>query len=405
LCPDRRNMGVTHELNIYIELKGQTIASRHADCVGGICCRMTTVAFRRLAANRHPMAENNIIVAGLIITEMTIIARKSFSPQPAPWQQELARGFRHPAELLSALGIPADHPALLFEDRAFPLRVPASFVRRMERGNPDDPLLNQVLPRKIEYHATPGYGADPVGDGQAMPIPGLLHKYSGRVLLVLTGACAIHCRYCFRRHFPYGSANPRNWNEALGYVAADSSIEEVILSGGDPLTLSDARLGNLVNRLEKIGHIKRLRIHTRLPVVLPARIDTDLLEWLTQYRLHKVMVIHANHPHEINHEVSVALARLKQAGATLLNQSVLLKGINDDAAVLADLSERLFDSGVLPYYLHQLDKVQGAAHFAVSDAQANDIHQKLMACLPGYLVPRLVREEAGTGYKEPVGLG
>ena len=333
---------------------------------------------------------------------MTISARNSFSPPPAPWQQELARGFRRPADLLRALDIPADYPGLSFEDRAFPLRVPRCFVARMERGNPADPLLQQVLPRKIEYRAAPGFGADPVGDKQAMPLPGLLHKYHGRVLLVATGACAIHCRYCFRRHFPYGDARPGDWRGALDYIANDGSIREVILSGGDPLTLSDGRLADLTSGLDAIPHVKRLRIHTRLPVVLPARIDGDFMTWLTRLRLDKVMVIHANHPNELDDEATAALARLKAAGITLLNQAVLLQGINDDAAVLADLSERLFAAGVLPYYLHQLDKVQGAAHFEVDDERAMSIHRQLLIRLPGYLAPRLVREQAGEAYKSPM---
>ncbi len=332
---------------------------------------------------------------------MTISARNSFSPPPAPWQQELARGFRRPADLLKALDIPSDHPGLSFEDSAFPLRVPRCFAARMERGNPADPLLQQVLPRKIEYRAAPGFGADPVGDKRAMPLPGLLHKYHGRVLLVGTGACAIHCRYCFRRHFPYGDARP-GWGGALDYIANDGSIREVILSGGDPLTLSDGRLADLTSSLDAIPHVKRLRIHTRLPVVLPARIDEGFMAWLTRLRLDKVMVIHANHPNELDDEAATALARLKAAGITLLNQAVLLQGINDDAAVLTDLSERLFAAGVLPYYLHQLDKVQGAAHFEVDDERAMSIHRQLLIRLPGYLVPRLVREQAGEAYKSPL---
>jgi len=284
------------------------------------------------------------------------------------------------------------------------MRVPHSFAQRMKKGDPGDPLLNQVLPKKIEYNASVGFTTDPVGDSLAMPAPGLLHKYHGRVLLVATGACAIHCRYCFRKHFPYSSAKPnaQDWRQTLDYIASDTSIKEVILSGGDPLTLSDARLASLIKKLEKIGHLERLRIHTRLPIVLPERIDQNLIDWLGGTRFATIIVIHANHPNEIDQEVIDGLERLMTARVTLLNQSVLLKDINDHVEILATLSEKLFEAGVLPYYLHQLDKVQGAAHFEVSDEEASRIHQQLMAKLPGYLVPRLVREQAGQAYKTPI---
>ncbi len=327
----------------------------------------------------------------------------SASPPPCDWRSELALAYRDAASLLADLEIPvADIPWLAASD--FPLRVPRGYVRRMRHGDPHDPLLRQVLPVAQEAHIQAGFLRDPVGDGQALAAPGLLHKYRGRALLLLTGACAVHCRYCFRRHFPYNDAGsrPAAWKEALDYLAAQQSITEVILSGGDPLTLPDGRLSALARRLDAIPQLRRLRIHSRLPVVLPERIDTALLTWLGSTRLQTVVVIHANHGNEIDSEVAAALARLADTGATLLNQAVLLKGVNDDAVVLAELSEKLFAARVLPYYLHLLDRVQGAAHFEVAQDRALAIHRELLERLPGYLVPRLVREEAGAAYKLPL---
>jgi EF-P beta-lysylation protein EpmB len=232
----------------------------------------------------------------------------------------------------------------------------------------------------------------------------VIHKYDGRALLVATGSCAIHCRYCFRRHFPYGdeTAAADHWREALDYLRADTSIHEVLLSGGDPLSLAPAKLAELTDALRALPHVRRLRLHTRLPVVLPERVDADLLAWLRGLPWPVAVVVHANHANEIDGAVADALARLRSTGATLLNQAVLLRGVNDDAAVLADLSERLFAAGVLPYYLHQLDRVAGTAHFEVDDARALALHAHLQATLPGYLVPRLVREEPGAPSKTPL---
>lgn len=330
------------------------------------------------------------------------------TPQILPlgnWQQELARGIRNIHELLAALHLSPHHiPHLDQSNPDFPLRVPRGYVGRMAKGNPDDPLLLQVLPLNQEHHIKEGFRLDPVSDLPAMMTPGLIHKYKGRVLLVTTGACAIHCRYCFRRHFPYSDthANTHEWQDAIDYITSDKSITEVILSGGDPLTLSDQRLGSLTKRLANISHLKRLRIHTRLPVVLPERVDNGLMNWLRTIPFNIVMVIHANHPNEIDDEVRNALMKLSNAGITLLNQSVLLRGINNDSSTLTKLSEVLFDAGVLPYYLHMLDKVQGAAHFEVGDSEAQKIHRELLESLPGYLVPRLVREQAGSPFKLPL---
>jgi EF-P beta-lysylation protein EpmB len=314
------------------------------------------------------------------------------------WQSALARAISDPAELLAAVGLGREWlPAAQAAARLFPLRVPRGYVTRMRPQDPHDPLLRQVLPLAEECLAVEGFVDDPVGDRAAMVAPGVLHKYEGRVLLTLTGACAVHCRYCFRRHFPYAEANPGvdQWRGALNHIAADTSIKEVILSGGDPLTLSDRRLAGLARDLAAIPSLRRLRLHTRLPIVLPERVNDELLGWLGASKLGTVMVVHANHANEIDAPVRAALARLKTAGVELLNQSVLLRGVNDSADTLATLSEVMIEAGVLPYYLHMLDRVQGAAHFEVEDAVARDLMAELSKRLPGYLVPRLVREIPG----------
>jgi EF-P beta-lysylation protein EpmB len=324
--------------------------------------------------------------------------------QPPHWQSVLARAITDPHELLRELGLSADLlPAAIRAARSFPLRVPRGFVSRMRRNDPDDPLLRQVLPLTQELEVTEGYSADPLCELASRPVPGVLHKYRGRALLTSTGACAVHCRYCFRRHYPYPDANPhRDEQQTLEYFRRHRDIHEIILSGGDPLTLSDARLRRLTLGLEGIAHLRRLRIHSRVPVVLPERVDDGLLGWLSSLQLQVVLVVHCNHPNEIDDTLSAALRSLKTAGVTLLNQSVLLGGVNDDACILAALSERLFAAGVLPYYLHQLDPVQGAAHFSVPDETAKMLQTQLHAALPGYLVPRLVRELAGHPAKTPL---
>lgn len=322
--------------------------------------------------------------------------------QAPAWQALLAGAVTEPAELLTLLNLgpewraPAEAAA-----RSFPLRVPRGFVARMRRGDPHDPLLRQVLPLGEELLAVPGFGTDPVGDASARRAEGVLHKYAGRVLLTATGACAVHCRYCFRRHYPYAEENAAvgQWRAALDYLASDPTIEEVILSGGDPLTLSDRRLEEFVRSVEAIGPLRRLRVHSRLPVVLPERITPELLRLLAGTRLQVVLVIHVNHAQEIDDAVRDACERVRRAGITLLNQSVLLRGVNDDEDVLVDLSRALFAAGVLPYYLHMLDRVQGAAHFEVGAERALELHGALQARLPGYLVPRVVREIAGRSHK------
>jgi EF-P beta-lysylation protein EpmB len=321
---------------------------------------------------------------------------------PAAWQAELAQAVTDPAALLELLDLdPVWLPAARAAAQLFPLRVPCGYVARMRRGDPHDPLLRQVLPLDEELREVPGFGDDPVGDRQAMAAPGVLHKYEGRVLLTATGACAIHCRYCFRRHYPYAQANAAadGWRLALDHIAADATIEEVILSGGDPLTLGDRRLGEFAAAAAAIPHLKRLRVHTRLPIVLPERVDASLLAWLRATRLKPIVVVHTNHANEIDVPVRAALAALADAGVVLLNQSVLLRGVNDSADALVALSTTLFDAGVIPYYLHLLDRVRGAAHFEIDEAQAGAVMAAVRARLPGYLVPRLVREEAGAPAK------
>jgi L-lysine 2,3-aminomutase len=343
-----------------------------------------------------------------MIPEVTTPLHRPESATAQPrWQQELRDGYTSTQALLQHLGLDSRQiEGGLLHDRDFTLRVPASFVGRMQPGNPLDPLLLQVLPRGLEANRIAGYGVDPVGDLAASKEPGLLHKYAGRVLLITTGACAVHCRYCFRRHFPYHEAKAwqQDWEAAIAYLRADTSIHEVILSGGDPLTLSDTRLSALAQQLATIPHLRRLRIHTRLPIVLPRRIDTELLAWLSDVPLAKVVVVHANHANEIDGEVTGAIADLKTAGVTVLNQAVLLRGVNTTVDALSDLSEALFAAGVLPYYLHLLDPVQGAAQFDVAPAEAARLLDGLRAALPGYLVPRLVRERAGAKYKLPLEL-
>lgn len=334
-----------------------------------------------------------------------MIAVSPLPGQPARWQQALADAVTDPAELVALLGL---DPALVEPARRaaarFGLRVPRGFVARMRRGDPADPLLRQVLPLGVELEDRPGFVPDPVADLASESAPGLLQKYAGRALLVTTGACGVHCRYCFRREYPYADhgAGGGRWREAVAAIAADPSIHEVILSGGDPLSLGNDRLAALADALGRVPQLRRLRIHTRQPVVLPERVDAGLLDLLGRIPLPTVIVIHANHAAEIDAAVAGALSALAERGAMLLNQSVLLAGVNDSVEALAALSERLAEVGVLPYYLHLLDRVRGAAHFEVPEAAAIALVDGLRARLPGYLVPRLVREQPGAGSKTPV---
>ncbi|MFG6175858.1 EF-P beta-lysylation protein EpmB [Halomonas sp. THAF12] len=326
-------------------------------------------------------------------------------PAPGAWQAQLAGAIRDPHELCRRLGLaPEWVPGAETGHTLFEVRVPEAYLARIRAGDPHDPLLRQVLPLGEEGEATPGYVADPLEEADHTPRRGLIHKYAGRVLLIASPACAVNCRYCFRRHFPYEENAPSRaqWEETLAYLRDDASIVEAILSGGDPLAASDRQLAWLVERLAAIPHLKRLRIHTRLPVVIPDRIDGALLDWLGGTRLQKVMVLHINHAQEIDEAVVEACRRLQATGVTLLNQSVLLRGVNDNVESLAALSERLFEAGILPYYLHVLDPVEGAAHFNVADDTARALVTKLRTRLPGFLMPTLVREVPGETSKTPL---
>jgi len=321
------------------------------------------------------------------------------------WQIALANVIKDPEELLKQLGL-SDKLTAIDGDtlKKFPLRVPQSYINKMRFGDVSDPLLRQVFPLLDESLNVENFVSDPVGDNLAITAPGILQKYHGRALLVTTGACAIHCRYCFRRHFPYGESNPlaSQWSQTLATLCEGSTINEVILSGGDPLVLSDSKLASMVADLEKIPHLKRLRIHTRLPVVLPERVDQHLVNWIQQTSLQVIMVIHANHANEIDDEVEQAMRQLREANCQLLNQAVLLKDINDNVITLYDLSERLSELSVQPYYLHLLDPVAGASHFDVSEQDGIKLIAQLRTLLPGYLVPRLVREQQGEASKTAI---
>lgn len=338
----------------------------------------------------------------ILSAKTPVVRPRNAAPRYPSWQAALADSVRDAAELCRLLELPPE-AARIAELAAgqFPLFVPRGYVARMTPGDLNDPLLRQVLPLGDELRHVPGFSADPVADESAIRQPGLLQKYQGRVLLVTTGACAIHCRYCFRRGYPY-EESPRSideWRPALDEIAADSSIHEVILSGGDPLTLVDARLAALVEEFTRIPHVRRLRVHSRLPIVLPERVTPSLVSLLSNSGLTPVVVVHANHVNELNGDVAGALARLSDAGIVLLNQAVLLAGVNDTADAQAALCERLIDLRVIPYYLHQLDRVAGAAHFETSTALGKSIIEELKQRLPGYAVPRYVRELPGAESK------
>lgn len=319
-------------------------------------------------------------------------------PLAATWQASLRDMITDPQLLFAELHLdPSLLESAIAAAQAFPLRATRSFVSRMKKGDLNDPLLKQILPLGIELTSSPGYEKDPLQEVKANPIPGLLHKYRGRVLVTLTSACPIHCRFCFRRHFPYAENNPgkTGWEKIFNYIEKNDTISEVILSGGDPLTVTDALLKAFTDGLASIPHLKRLRIHTRVPIVLPDRITDEFIAWARQLKQKLIIVTHCNHPQEINEEVRTTLDKLKKAQITLLNQSVLLKGVNDDLKTLITLQETLFDAGILPYYLHALDKVQGSSHFDLNLDIAKKLHTELINHLPGYLVPRFVCEIAG----------
>ena len=322
------------------------------------------------------------------------------------WQKELGNVVTDPKALLSLLNIDANNYVQHFKARKlFPVRVPHSFINRMKIGDINDPLLKQVMPLSKEFVVTEGFTTDPLDEHETVA-EGLLHKYKHRVLMIVKAGCAINCRYCFRRHFPYqdNSPNKKRWQGALDYIQAHPEISEVIFSGGDPLMASDDHLSWLISQLESIPHVTRLRIHSRLPVVIPSRVTPTLVSLLKGSRLKAVVVLHINHPNEINQELINALEPLRIARIPLFNQSVLLRGINDSSAVLSSLSEQLFDAGIQPYYLHLFDAVQGAAHFDVKEADAIAIVNEMLATLPGFLMPKLVREVSGEANKMPINL-
>ncbi|MGB1334095.1 MAG: EF-P beta-lysylation protein EpmB [Porticoccaceae bacterium] len=314
------------------------------------------------------------------------------------WKAELSNCISSIDELLNQLGLKAEDLNTTEQAASqFPIKVPQPFVKLMQYGNPQDPLLKQVLPITSELQIDSNFSTDPVSESSFNPVPGIVHKYRNRVLMIISPSCAINCRYCFRRHFPYedNRQSKQQWLKALDYLKTKPEINEVIYSGGDPLAANDNFLSWLTGEIESIKHIKRLRIHTRLPVVIPSRIDDPLLNWLSNTRLKPTVVLHINHANEIDTALSQGVSRLKQAGILVLNQSVLLKGINDNSHQLICLSEKLFDTGILPYYLHMLDPVQGASHFDVPEAQAVEIFNQIQSELPGFLVPKLVQERAG----------
>jgi EF-P beta-lysylation protein EpmB len=333
-----------------------------------------------------------------------MITENSFQSQHPleKWQLELRNAVTDPSLLLQQLNLDVSllktmGPVI----EQFSLRVPQGFINRMQKGNSQDPLLLQILPLNIELQQQPGFSLDPLQEQYAIRKPGLLHKYKDRVLFTFTGVCAIHCRYCFRRHFPYeiNNAGRTGWNQSLDYITKHSEIKEVILSGGDPLMLKDSLLQEFIEKIAAIEHVTRLRIHSRMPIVLPERITNEFCQVLTQTRLKAVMVVHANHANEINNDVKTAIKKLHDFNIVVFNQSVLLKNINDNASALVNLSEALFASGIIPYYLHLLDNVQGSAHFAVSERIAKELIWEVIKELPGYLVPKLVREHPGAPAK------
>ncbi len=346
-----------------------------------------------------------------MLTNMAIVATPSGSvratrgPSNGTWQEAMKTAVRDPVRLCRMLDLPSEFDkAAVRAAESFPLFAPLAFVAKMKSRDPHDPLLRQVLPLAEELDETPGFSSDPVGDLNAELRPGLIKKYHGRSLLIVTGACAVHCRYCFRREFPYEDAprSPATWQPSIDAIAADESIDEVIFSGGDPLTLVDSQLEDLAERLAEIPHLSRLRVHTRLPIMIPERVTAALIHWLTNTRLTPIVIVHANHPAELDQAVADALARLVDAGIPLLNQSVLLRGVNDDEEVLEQLSRRLVDLRVIPYYLHQLDRVHGAAHFEVPIQRGIELIGHLQRRLPGYAVPRYVQEKPGEPNKRPL---
>jgi L-lysine 2,3-aminomutase len=323
-----------------------------------------------------------------------------------PWQEALKTCITDAQALLTACGIGEELSGRILLKPAFPLRVPLSYVEKIEKGNINDPLLRQVLPLGCELDAVPGFVHDPLQERAVNPLPGLIHKYHGRVLITLSSACGIHCRYCFRRHFPYQDNNPgqAGWEKIIAYLSAQPDIAEVILSGGDPMTVKDGPLGHFYTQLADIPHIQFVRIHSRLLSVIPSRVTPALTQLLSTKRFTHSIVLHINHPREIDAALISAVAQLRAVGVTVFNASVLLKGVNDDLETLIALQKASFKAGIIPYYLNLLDRVSGSAHFEVDIEQAKTLMIELMSKLPGYMVPRWVKEIPGAPAKIPLPL-
>lgn len=374
--------------------------AEHAACVS-FADRLEYNALRN-AEFRHQTGRGDKRAATMLINQSASLPRSSDSTgsDALDWRAQMRLALRTPSALLEHLGLPPEPSS----QPEFPMLVPLAFAGRMRPGDRADPLLRQVLPDPDECRRLSGFSADPVGDMASRQAPGVLHKYASRALLIATGACAVHCRYCFRQEFPYAKerAPGRRWQQALAYLGRHPDVHEIILSGGDPLMLPTRQLEELTAQLARLAHIKRLRVHTRMPLALPARITPSLLAWIERLPWPLLVVIHANHPAEFGPDVDLALAGLRAGGAQILNQAVLLAGVNDDADILCALMERGLEAGALPYYLHALDRVSGSQRFEVALSRARSLMEQLRRRLPGYLVPRLVVEQQGMPYKTPI---
>jgi EF-P beta-lysylation protein EpmB len=341
-------------------------------------------------------------VESQLTTSGQVILSPEQQAEEQAWRQQFAQSIRTPKALLESLQFDQQQiQSMLADEQGFSTLVPSSYVQRMQAKNPLDPLLLQVLAQRAEAKVHPDFNHDPLAEADFNPAPGVVHKYQGRALLIAAGHCAINCRYCFRRHFPYEQQqrSRAQWQQSLAVLAQDTELEEIILSGGDPLALTNNALFALIDEIEQLPQVKRLRIHSRLPIVLPARITSALCQRLANSPLQVVLVVHCNHGQEINDEVAAACQQLKQAGVTLLNQTVLLDSINADVDVQCELQQALFNAGVLPYYLHLPDHVAGTQHFFVDRETGQQLHRAMQERLPGYLVPRLVKEEPGKKHK------
>lgn len=320
------------------------------------------------------------------------------------WKHILRSNFIHLSKLADFLELTEDQRNRLLARSRFVLNLPLRLAEKIEKGNLEDPIFKQFVPTELENDVMEGFVSDPVGDGACRVEKKLIHKYEGRVLLVTTGACAMHCRYCFRQNFEY-EVQQKGFDEAVELIAADASIHEVILSGGDPLSLDDQVLEGLLRRLANIPHVRNIRFHTRFPIGIPERINESFLKLLESVPVQFWFIVHVNHPRELDEDVLAALKSMQKLGIPVLNQSVLLKGVNDDVEVLAELYGRLINHGIMPYYLHQLDRVKGTAHFEVKESEGVALVNALSKRLPGYAVPKYVREVAGMPAKVSIAAG